>query len=91
MYDTLILLRKVIPTGKLLAFLEEFVLVGYLGTRAFSFMYSYTGGRLRWYMVIGFFVGMCIFQKLVAGYYLKYVEKFFMMFLSGGWIRHGRK
>ncbi|MBQ7919518.1 MAG: spore cortex biosynthesis protein YabQ [Lachnospiraceae bacterium] len=90
LYDTILLLRKVIPTGKLLAFLEEFILVVYLGKNTFSFMYSYTGGRVRWYMVIGFFMGMFIFQKLVSQYYLKYVEKFFMMFLSGGWIRHGK-
>lgn len=91
MYDSLLLLRKWIPTGKLLAFLQEFILVAYLGKCIFSFMYTYTGGRIRWYMIFGYFVGILFFHKLVSRYYLKYVEKFFMMFLSGGWFGHGRK
>ena len=91
MYDTIMLLRKVIPTGKLFAFLQEFILMGYLGKSIFSFLYTYTGGRIRWYMVVGYFAGIFFYQKLVSRYYLKYTEKFFMMFLSGGWIRHGRK
>ena len=84
-------MRGVFSPGKLLAFLQEFLLVAYLGNCVFSFMYTYTGGRIRWYMIVGYLMGFYLFHKLVSRYYLKYVEKFFMMFLSGGWLGHGRK
>ncbi len=91
MFDTMMLLRKVIPTGKIFAFLQEFILVTYLGICIFSFMYSHTGGRVRWYMIFGFLVGEITFHKLVSKYYLKYVEKLLMIFLAGGWSKHERK
>ncbi len=73
-YDFIRIFRRVVPHGTLWISLEDLGFWIYCGVEVFLLMYHESDGTLRWFAVLGAFVGMFLYKKLISTYFVKYVS-----------------
>ncbi len=73
-YDTIRVLRRIIPHNNFCVSLEDFVFWIYCTGKVFLLLYHESNGQLRWFAVLGAFVGMFIYKKTLGILYVKYVS-----------------
>ena len=73
-YDILRILRRVIPHNGFFVSLEDLGFWIYCALEVFLMMYHESNGTLRWFAVLGAFVGMFSYKKLVSPFLVKYVS-----------------
>ena len=81
-YDMLRIFRRVIPQGVFLVSLEDMCFWTYCGMEVFLLMNRDSNGRLRWFAVLGAFVGILLYQKLVSSFVVTYVSAL-ILWLTG--------
>ena len=65
LFDILRVFRAVVPHGKILTFIEDFLFTLICGFSLFSFSVGLTG-QIRWFSIIGMAIG-CILEMLTIG------------------------
>ncbi len=73
-YDILRIVRRVIPHNGFFVSLEDLGFWIYCALEVFLMMYHESNGTLRWFAVLGAFVGMFSYKKLISPYLVKYVS-----------------
>lgn len=73
-YDLLRIFRRVVPQGTFMVSLEDILFWIYCTIKVFFLMYYESNGTLRWFAVLGAFVGMLLYRKAVSPFLVKYVS-----------------
>lgn len=73
-YDLLRIFRRVVPQGNFWVSLEDILFWIYCTGKVFLLMYYESNGTLRWFAVLGAFVGMFLYRKTVSPLFVKYVS-----------------
>lgn len=80
-YDCLRLLRLLFIHGALWTGLEDFIYWIYAASMTFSLLFRENSGVLRGYVIIGVFLGMFLYDRIVSQPVFELLKKF------GKWIR----
>lgn len=73
-YDTVRIIRRLIPHNTLAISLEDMAYWIYLAAEVFLLMYRESNGRLRWFAVMGAMAGIFLYTKLFGRYYVHYIS-----------------
>ncbi len=73
-YDTLRILRRVVPHKELLVSLEDLLFWIFCAVHIFQLMHRESNGSLRWFAVMGALAGMLLYKKTISGFFVKYVS-----------------
>lgn len=80
-YDNIRIARRLIPHNIFFISLEDIIYWIYLAAEVFMLMYKESNGLLRWFAVLGAFIGILLYSKLLGRYYVHYVSLFFQKIL----------
>ena len=73
-YDSLRIFRRLIPHNVCFLSLEDILYWIYLSAEVFLLMYEESNGKMRWFAVLGAFVGIFLYTKLIGRYYVRFVS-----------------
>ena len=74
-YDLLRIRRLLIPAKSWLISLEDFLYWIYVSLSVFSLLYRQNDGILRSYAILGVFLGMAVYDRIVSRNILKVLKK----------------
>ncbi len=72
-YDILRIFRRVIPHNNFWISVEDLFFWIYCTAEVFLLMYHQGNGTLRWFAVLGAFIGMGSYKKLISPFFVKYI------------------
>lgn len=75
-YDLFRIFRIFIPHSSVVIGIEDMVYWIYAALVTFSLLYEQNDGGLRGYVIIGVFLGMFLYDRLISSFFLKSLKKF---------------
>ncbi len=93
LYDLFRILRLIIPSGKIISFVEDIIYFLLCGVISFAFLLAVNNGIVRGYLLIGEFLGAALYyftlgkliyrvaDKLIL-FFKKFLSLFYRIFLS---------
>lgn len=75
-YDILRLFRRIVRHKNIFVGLEDFLFWVIAGFVVFSLVYSENDGTLRWFIVVGVFLGGIIYEKSFGRFLVKYTARY---------------
>ncbi len=81
-YDVLRLFRNIINHKNIFISIEDFVFWNMAGIFIFSLIYSENDGRIRWFIIVGIFIGAVVYSKSFGQFLVKYLSKFINKILN---------
>lgn len=78
LYDILRIFRRVIIHSAAAVGVEDFLYWMFVTFFIFSMLFRENNGAIRWFSVVGIFLGMVLYNVTISPFFVKYVSLFFI-------------
>lgn len=74
LYDVFRIIRRVIKHNGFFIALEDIIFWGIVSVLLFLLLYHMNNGTVRWFAVLGLFVGMCLYKKIFGDFLVTFMS-----------------
>lgn len=82
LYDGLRILRRVIPHRNWVVSVEDLLFWLLCTWYVFLWMYRVSNGGMRWFAIVGALMGMCVYKRLISGFWVEGVSRLLRFLLD---------
>lgn len=82
-YDNIRVCRRVIRHNTFFISIEDLFFWIAVAISIFLLQHKENNGVFRWFSIIGAFIGMLLYRKIISGFYIKHMTFFFKKLLHG--------